>query len=84
MYTISESSIQEEERQRQLGKCMQKLKELEDECKGIAPVGSSNPGEPLTGVGDALCRRCGDRRIFLAPLRSLPSSSCALGICLDQ
>ena len=41
MFTISECSIQEEERQRQLGKCMVKLKEIEDECKGIMPNGSS-------------------------------------------
>lgn len=41
MFTISESSIQEEERQRQLGKCMVKLKEIEDESKGILPGSST-------------------------------------------
>jgi hypothetical protein len=41
MFTISESSIQEEERQRQLGKCMIKLKEIEDESKGIIPGSST-------------------------------------------
>lgn len=37
MFTISEGSIQEEERQKQLTKVMTKLKDLEDECKGIMP-----------------------------------------------
>lgn len=41
MYTVSESSIQEEERQRQLGKCLNKLKDLEDESKGLLPNGMS-------------------------------------------
>ena len=39
--SVSESSIQEEERERQLGKVMVKLKELDDECKGIMPNGGS-------------------------------------------
>ena len=42
MFSVSDSSIQEEERQRQLGKCMTKLKDLEDECKGLIPNGSSS------------------------------------------
>lgn len=41
MFTISEASIQEEERQRQLGKVMVKLKELEDEFKGVQPNANS-------------------------------------------
>ena len=41
MFTISESSIQEDERQRQLGKVMCKLKDLEDEFKGLQP--NANP-----------------------------------------
>ena len=40
--SVSESSIQEEERERQLGKVMVKLKELDDECKGITPNGGSS------------------------------------------
>jgi len=42
MYTVSESSIQEEERQRSIGKIMSKIKDLEDECKGIAPSGTNS------------------------------------------
>ena len=42
LFTISESSIQEEERQRQLCKVMTKLKDLEDECKGIIPTGGNS------------------------------------------
>jgi hypothetical protein len=39
MFTISESSIQEEERQKQLVKVMVKLRDLEDEVKGVMPNG---------------------------------------------
>jgi hypothetical protein len=42
MFTISESSIQEEARQTQLVKVMTKLKDLEDECKGILPGSQGN------------------------------------------
>ena len=44
MYTISESSIQEDERQKSLGKVMNKIKELDDEVKGVPSSGSSNQG----------------------------------------
>ena len=40
--SVSESSIQEEDRERQLGKVMVKLKELDDECKGIMANGGSS------------------------------------------
>jgi hypothetical protein len=42
MFTISEQSVQEDERQRQLGKVMTKLKDLEDECKGLMPNASGS------------------------------------------
>lgn len=42
MFNVSESSVQEEERQRQLGKVMVKLKELEDEFKGVSPSSNSS------------------------------------------
>jgi hypothetical protein len=45
MFTISESSIQEEERQKSLSKVMTKLRDLEDECKGVMP----NPGTSVNG-----------------------------------
>lgn len=38
-FTVSEASIQEEERQKQLGKVMCKLKDIEDEYKGIPSGG---------------------------------------------
>lgn len=47
-FTISESSIQEEERQRQIGKVMVKLKDLEDESKGIMPGSGSTQGGSTT------------------------------------
>ena len=40
-FTVSDGAVQEEERQRQLGKVMCKLKDLEDECKGVMPGGSN-------------------------------------------
>ena len=52
-FTISECSIQEEERQRQLGKVMTKLKELEDECKGVMPnAGSSSSANGSTTISN--------------------------------
>jgi len=48
MFTVSEGAIQEEDRQRQLGKVMNKLKELEDECKGIVPNQSSSANGSTT------------------------------------
>lgn len=50
MFTISEGSIQEEERQRQLGKVLCKLKELEDEFKGIIPSGNGSQAAGSLGA----------------------------------
>lgn len=50
MISISENSISEEERQRQMSKVMIKLKDLEDEFKGVSP-GSNGPGSSIAGAG---------------------------------
>jgi hypothetical protein len=51
MFTICESSIQEDERQKQLLKVMGKLKDIEDECKGIMP-GSTNSVNGSTTISN--------------------------------
>jgi hypothetical protein len=42
LYTVSDGSIQEEERQKQMGKVMSKVKDLEDEVKGVMPSGGTS------------------------------------------
>lgn len=42
LYTVSDASVQEEERQKQITKVMAKVKDLEDEVKGVMPSGGTS------------------------------------------